>query len=189
MGNANEIERRWIRAQKRISKSLAARDFAGALRILDSFLLTQVSTDLYSEAHGLRAIVLEKCGETEPARASLLEAHSSSPPLSYARYTLELALGEIAERHGELPDAIGWYRRALDTAAGGEEISGATAVLSFLRLRTDPSPVERTQCSLVCERSWQVLGLSSEPDLKDLIGTAKKLIRRSGQQSRDGSCP
>jgi tetratricopeptide (TPR) repeat protein len=171
----------------KMRKALALKrqgDHTTAVSIINELLSKKMDDELHSEVLALRADLKEDIGEYEGAKEDLLDALSLIPGNSYARYTLELSLGGICERLKSGAEATSWYQKALLTSFHAEEVSGGTALMSFLRIRDEAelAEEERALCTQVALKSWKLLQLSGEPDLNNLKQVAERLIQVAGGQ-------
>jgi hypothetical protein len=117
-------------------------------------------------------------GAVEEAKAAYLEAHALSQPYSFMRYVHELCLGSICESQNKIDEALSWYKSALTTSNRGEGIAGGSALQSFLKHRPQEelTAEERALCAAVAEKSWKLLRLPGQADLRDLARTTLRLI-------------
>ncbi|MEM9293023.1 MAG: hypothetical protein AAGD01_15185 [Acidobacteriota bacterium] len=145
---------------------------------IDTFLSHRPRSDLYLEAIAYRASLFEQTGDLRRARQDFLAAHELSRPDSYSRYTLELSLGDLAERVGKEEEARGYYIQALRTVEADSKTSGATTILRLLQLKSfqDLSASEHALVRREIEQSWQLFDLAGEPDLIKIEDVLKTLL-------------
>ncbi len=181
--SSEEKWREWIEVQKRAVRAMVQPDLGAAIDEVDEYLRREPEGDLRGEALGFRASLREDNGDLEEARQDLLAALSLRPPASYQRYTLELALGNVAEKLGECEEAASCYSQALETVANDPTTSGGSALLRLLQLRGEHGlkPDERVLAGHVAQQSWQLLHLEGEVDLEDLTRTAELLVKAQGR--------
>lgn len=176
--STEEERRRWIEAQKKATETWISGDMNGALELVSQYLAGVQLSDQRRQAIAFRGDLYEDAGDLEAAKNDFGLAHDLSEAPDYERYTLEIALGSVAKKMGDLEAAESWYLKALETAAVDLTTSGGTALRCLLKLRggLSLSDDERSLVEKVVRQSWHLLRVEGEPDLVDLEGTAGKLI-------------
>lgn len=183
--STEEEERRWIDAQTMALNAWTSGDLAGAIELVGRYLAGNPPFDLRRRAIAFRGDLHEDSGDLDAAKSDFNLALDLSKEPDYERYTLELALGAVAKKLGNLEEADSWYRSALETASLDPTTSGGTALRSLLELRggNEFSEEERQLVAKVIQQSWHLLQMEGEPNLADLQGTAWKLTLAQGRHS------
>jgi tetratricopeptide (TPR) repeat protein len=168
----------WIEVQKAATRLWMQGDSEAAVEVIDRYLEQKPRLDLKRQAIGFRGSIHEEQGDLEAAKNDFATAQELSEDTDFERYTLLLSLGGIAERRGFPVEADRWYVAALQTAAADPKTSGASALLRLLRLRGKGGLTEQESrlAEKAMHQAWSLLRVEGEPDLGDLIATAKKLI-------------
>lgn len=168
----------WIEVQKAATRLWMQGDSEAAVGVIDRYLEQEPRLDLKRQAIGFRGSIHEEQGDLGAAKNDFSTAHELSEQADFERYTLLLSLGGIAERRGSFEEADSWYWAALQTAADDPKTSGAGGLLRLLRLRAQRglTEQERRLAEKVMHQAWSLLRVEGEPDLRDLVATAKKLI-------------
>lgn len=171
----------WVAEQKQILRLMMAGALSEAAAKIDAFLALGPSTDLRCDALVLRASVVESQGLMDIARSNLHEARGLALPVSYRKYTIELALAGFHEKEGAHEAAISWYLAALETVVEDPTTSGGVAVANLLDLRdySSLSSWQRDLCLRAVHQAWELFQLLGAPDVSDLRGAAQILIEAS----------
>ncbi|NJL28792.1 MAG: hypothetical protein HC897_13315 [Thermoanaerobaculia bacterium] len=190
MNSVPSDEKQWIEwfavQRKAVALSLENK-LSAAVSEVNAFIQNDLINDVLRNAIGFRGDLWEELGDLEAAKSDFMAAHRLSEQCDFERYTLELSLGGIATRLRLRGDAILWYFRALETAAGDPTISGATALGKFLRVRmAEPfSEIEMRLISKVILQAWTLFGIEGDPDLTDLEAVVEILKREQRKSKRD----
>jgi tetratricopeptide (TPR) repeat protein len=168
----------WIEIQKAATRLWMQGNFEAAIGEINHYLAQEPRLDLRRQAIGFRGSIHEEQGDLEAARNDFSRAHELSEEPDFERYTLLLSLGGIAKRRGGFEEAENWFLTALQTAAADPKTSGAGALLQLLQLRGERGLTEQEHrlAEKVVYQGWSLLRVVGQPDLTDLIATAKKLI-------------
>lgn len=143
-------------------------DFERALNRLEK-ILEHGSDEMKAQALFFRGMIRETSSELPPAREDWLEALALARQGSFLRFNLETHLGNADERSQSFPEALTWYRTALKTCADGEEFSGNQALSAMLRVMKGSFATEDSEIvARVLKKSWRVLEVPGEPNLRDL---------------------
>lgn len=154
-------------------------DFSGAHETLESALAAILDTerDARAELLAFKADLYDEEGSYADAKRiyeDVVELSSGDP---YRRYSIELSLGALCERLRDADDAARWYVAAINTALSSDGVSSGSAVKRLVSLRGDRlNTDERALCERGIDHSWDLLGLSGEPDRLDLARSASMLI-------------
>lgn len=159
----------WIEVQRRAAILISQGDRAAAFSEVEAFLSRERNPELRSDALGLRAQFKERAGDLQGAKEDLSTALSLIGP-TYLRYVHELCLGSICEEQQQIEEALSWYRNALETSLECSDVSGGSALQSYLRLRgqNNLNPQEKGLCRQVIAHSWKLLRLPGKPNLTNL---------------------
>lgn len=174
----------WIEVQKKAFKILVEQeDPEAAMAIVERYLESRPPMDLEGEALSFRGYLREVLGDQAGAHEDLLSAHELSQEGSFGRYTVEVALGAMAEKVGRTDESVQWYWRALDTASQDPTTSSGGALRRLLMLRPEGelSQSERQVLLQEVRRSWALLRLEGEPGHHDLKAAAEELVRAEGR--------
>lgn len=153
-----------------------------ARRVIRVFLRRRLKPVFRSLALGLLGGVEEGLNLPLDAKRYYKQARSIVKA-GYYRYTLELSLGRLCKSLAEMEESIAWYRQAIQTSVLVKDTSGGSALSSYLGLRGEAHLTrgERKLCEQAVRRSWEVLGLPGEPEVKNLRSATRKII--SGQSN------
>jgi tetratricopeptide (TPR) repeat protein len=178
---------RWIEAQKQAVQFLMASDFVAAIAEVNAFLGQEPPLDLVRQALGFRGDLRREQGDLGAAREDFMAALELSEEADFERFTLENALGRIAEQLSETAEAERWYLDALKTATEDPTTCGVSALrhLSQLRQSFALSPEERDLAERTVVQGWRVLHLPGEPDLSDLWASARKIFQAQAKPPTD----
>jgi len=182
--SSDEAWLEWTRVFAQAARMRTSGDTQGAMREIDQYLSVARPTDLRSDALSFRAQLHEDLGNLLAALQDLSVARDllqSSP--NFARYTIEITLGDICERLSQQREAIRWYIKALSTVAEDPLTSGGAALRRFASLanKEDLAEDEKDLVDRVATKSWRLLELQDAPDLEDLSKTANILLSREAQ--------
>jgi tetratricopeptide (TPR) repeat protein len=167
---------RWHDLQKQAVKLMITGTPHQAIRLIDAFVADSPAPTILAAALGFRADLKAEAGELAEALTDYEAAVSIIPAPGYARYSLEVAIGGVHRRLGESPQALAWYRRALETAVHETDRTGATALLGIAELDDDLEAADQTLCERVARKAWASAGLAGEPNLSSLADVANAII-------------
>jgi hypothetical protein len=155
-----------------------------AVSELDRFLCSAPPLEEAREALAYRGETHARLGDLDAAKRDLGRAKSLAPDGSYGLYTLDLRLGGLHEETESWADARKHYVTALRTVLEGVDLSGGTALACLLRLSKccALSDEEVRLAEKVIEKSWAVLDLPGEPELRDLGRASTILQERQGRR-------
>lgn len=158
-------------------------DFASAHATLESAVaaIPETDRDARAELLAFNADLYEEQGSTADARRIYEDALKLSRDDPYRSYSIELSVGALCERSHGVDDAARWYVAAINTALSSDSVSAGSAVKRLVMLRDGRlDAAERILCERGIDHSWNVLGLSGEPDRSNLSGSASILIEAAG---------
>ena len=155
-------------AQERLVSAWHRGDVAGAFSEIER-ILREGTGEMKSQSLFYRGMIQEDQGKITEAQQDWLKAHEYAKEGTFIRYELEHKIGESLERLNQNGEALNWYRRALNTCAGGNNFSGHQTLTSLLNLNGgDLSTEDPSLLASVIEKSWLVLELAGKPDLENL---------------------
>lgn len=161
--------------QQRLMSAWHRGDLTSAFTEIET-ALREGTPEMKGQCLFYQGMIREAEGSLDNAKRDWLEALQYAHEGTFLRYQLEYNVGDANERAGIPQEALSWYRAALTTCSRGDEFSGNKTLTAFLRLSGGEIPPEdRVLVSSVAVKSWRVLELSGEPDLKDLTATVKRL--------------
>jgi tetratricopeptide (TPR) repeat protein len=168
----------WIEIQKAATeKGLVGEDLPSAIEMLDRYLAGDLPHDLRREAVAFRATLYQEQGNLAAAKSNFLSALELAVELDHVRFELEDSLAEISKKLGDTEEADKWYVASLRTAAADPRVAGGGFLLRLLKFRGERglNNEEQKLVRKVVHQSWHLLRVEGEPDLSDLVGTARKL--------------
>ena len=182
MGQSEQLELEWVEVQRGLVPLLKPGEWDRALAELEVFLSRDLPPRVLQEVLAFRAHLREELGDLQAAKEDLLAAHALCKP-GYSQYVNELVLGSLCEKLTLPDEALAWYRSALKTCLQVSDVSGGSALASYLRLRGQDNldEDEKNLCARAVQRSWTVLGIEGEPDFRSLSNLAHVLIEAQGR--------
>lgn len=173
----------WKDTERDIVRAWMSGDLAAAVRHIDGALVDD-NTEVRGRALLYRGAIREDEQDLVAANRDFADGAALLPAGGYARYTAELSVAGSFEALGQSAEAANWWRAALATCDTQiERFSGGAAIRRLLlsRVQLDSSDLELARS--VATKSWNILGLSGEPDLDNLLATADALRARETRQS------
>lgn len=123
-----------------------------------------------------RGMFLHDQGAVSDAMTDWIKGLTYAGPGTFLRYELECHVGDACEQLGETPEAVKWFRSALQTCFNGGEFSGRLALTAFARLHSKHIASEDHELvASVLTKSWRVHELLGSPNTKDLPGAIAAL--------------
>jgi tetratricopeptide (TPR) repeat protein len=153
----------WSAVELEAARAIRERRHQVAISLLSEFLRVTSTPLERREALAMRGTLLCEVEQLEAAEKDLRAAHSLSDRGEYARYTIELLLGQLTRRQGREAEARDFYLGALRTVTEGSGLSAGSAlesVASALREST-PSDAEQALIREAVRRSWEVLHIEA----------------------------
>lgn len=162
----------------------AQRHFTDALAKIES-VMDRLTPQMKARCLLLRGEMKDEQGLPDDAREDWLTAIDYSIEGSYLRYLLEYEIGNSFQRAALLDKALLRYHKALESCANGDFFSGSSAAAAFLALNGGQIPVKyRSMIATVVEKSWAVLELPGNPQLRDLPQAIVSLIAGRDEKIR-----
>lgn len=180
----NEIE--FNRVIGEIIFAWAHRDFIGALAKIDA-VIDEITPEMKAHCLLFSGNIKDDQGLSSEARRDWLAAIPYCRAGSFDRHRLEYEIGRSYEKAALRNDALAFYRSAIQTCATGDEFAGNKALSAFLALNTGwISSEDEATVAAAIEKSWRVLELPGEPDLKNLPNAVTKLAEGFSDKVRQG---
>ena len=154
---------------QRVTLNWAQQNFDEAFSDIRT-VIEEGSLEMQVSALLLSGMINDDLGNIFEARSDWQSAIPLSTEGSFAKYSLQSNIGESYAKEGEFEKAIGWFRNAIETCAGGDEFSGEKALSAFQALNNGIPEKDARIVALAIEKSWRVLELPGFPDLSNLSG-------------------
>jgi hypothetical protein len=170
----------WVEIQKAATRVwLQEDDPTSAIAAITQYLASEPPQVLRCEAIAFRGTICRESDELLHAKSDFLSALELAEEQNHVRFELEDTIGALSVELGDLKEADRWYSAALQTAAANPRVAGGGLLLRFLELRGEQGfTVEEQQIvEKVVKQSWHLLRVEGEPDLDDLAGAARKLLK------------
>jgi len=173
----DSVQIRWNKLQKQVARLVADGKTGEGISLLDKFITSRLNQRVKAEALAFRADFKAESGKRREAIADYEAALALISTPTYARYTVEDALGAVHEDLGERAQALEWYHQALETALQDPGRTGASTIRRLVQLDEALSSVDRALCERVALKAWKAAGLSGDPDLSNLAETADAIMQ------------
>lgn len=168
-------EREFARMTEKIRGAWRKGELDTALAGIEK-VLEEGTPDMKAESLLDRGRIKQSMGALAAARQDWTEGLRYARPGTYLRFCLEQSVGEGLEREGLLGEALGWYKRALQTCSSGDEFAGRRALTAYLRLKDgNVEPGDDALLASVVVKSWRVLELPGTPGLENLRSATEEL--------------